>query len=102
MASLIRSKVELETQCQMLHSQLNKAQGALAEANREKEHIQESIDDVMKSGDVGLLAGLREGLKGSTARMMAGGRNFKVFGKRKGGKGVSNHYFKYINYGEVL
>ena len=81
-ASLIRSKVELETQCQMLQAQLNKAQGALADANREKEHIQESIDDVMKSGDVGLLAGLKDGLMGGTARMMAGGRNFKVFGKR--------------------
>ena len=83
MPSLLRSKAELETKCAMLQTQLDKMQGALAATDREKEVMEKSIEDAMREGDVGVLAGLREGLKGSRAKMMASGRNFKVFGKKK-------------------
>lgn len=82
--ALLRTKAELETKCHMLESQLEKAQAALAAADREKGLFQESIDDAIKKGDVGILTGLRDGLRTSTARMMSGSKGFGVF-KRKGG-----------------
>lgn len=89
-ASLLRDKAELETRCQMLQLQLDKLQGALQDADAEHVQIQESIDKAVRSGDVGLLAGLKEGLRSGKARFT--GRNLKVFGRRK--PGVSDQDIK--------
>jgi hypothetical protein len=92
--SLMRAKAELETQCQMLQQQLEKMQAQLDDVDRENVQIHESIEDAVRSGDVGILSGLKESLKGSKAKVISSGRNFKVFGKRKPGSGVSNKEMK--------
>ncbi len=97
--SLMRAKAELETQCQMLQQQLEKMQAQLDDVDRENNKIHESIDDAVRSGDVGILSGLKESLKGSKAKVISSSRSFKVFGKRKpgsdgGGGGVSNKDMK--------
>lgn len=86
--SLLRAKAELETKCEMLQTQLDKAQAALADADIEKGYVEESIDDVLKTGDVGMLAGLRDGLRTGTARVMLGKRFNKVFKRKPSAKQI--------------
>lgn len=75
--ALLRAKAELEARCQVMQSQLQKLQGALETADTEKGLMEESIDTVIKSGDVGVLAGLRERLRAGTARMSPTRRMFR-------------------------
>ncbi|KAG7671209.1 hypothetical protein Ndes2526B_g02324 [Nannochloris sp. 'desiccata'] len=93
--SLMRAKAELETQCQMLQQKLDKLQAQLEDVGRENVQIHESIEDAVRSGDVGILSGLRDGLKSSKTKVISTSRSFKVFGKKKekgsgGGGGVSS------------
>jgi hypothetical protein len=75
--ALLRAKAELEARCQVMQSQLQRLQGALETADTEKGLMQDSIDTVIKSGDVGLLAGLKERLRAGTARMSPTRRMFR-------------------------
>lgn len=97
--SLMRAKAELETQCQMLQQQLDKMQAQLEDVDRENVQIHESIEDAVRSGDVGILSGLKDSLKSSKAKVISSSRSFKVFGKKKekgsgAGSAVSNRETK--------
>lgn len=67
MPALTRAKVAAEARCQLLQSQVHKLQAELAAAEAETGLVQESIDTVITSGDVGVLAGLKERLRTSRA-----------------------------------
>lgn len=89
--SLMRAKIELETQCQMLQQQLDKTQAQLEDVDRENGQIQEQIEDAIRSGDVGILSGLKDSLKSSKAKVISSSRSFKVFGRKKEkGSGVDS------------
>lgn len=81
-SSLLRTKAELETKVQMMQAHLDKMQASLAAADREKGMVQDSIDKAITSGDVGLLSGLRDSLRGS-AKMMQGSKFGQVFKRKK-------------------
>jgi len=80
--SLLRAKAELEARCQMLETQLQRMQGELDTAEKEKGLVEESIDSAISTGDVGLLSALREMLRSSTRLVPS--RRMVTFKRKQG------------------
>lgn len=88
--SLLRAKVELETRCEILESQISKMQGDLAHADEANAVFEDHLDSALKSGDVTVLSGLKERL--SAGRQSLSKRMFKR--QPKGGVSPSKDSLK--------
>ena len=97
MNTLLRDKAALETKCELLKSQLAKAQAALAASEEERKHFQIIIDDTVRTGDVTKLSQMKkEKSKAKSSSPLKRLRGKSIFGRKSANQKAKNAELEHV------